>query len=246
MVATSHSARTRAHSAAQSSNQKRSDRASGKLAQLASEAFSAGLPKRSQPLRRSTLQAGSDVEDEDPWCVMARKMACCACCRANLVAERTRMSAHGNELNHWESMISSSWRNASLSNSRSSSSGACVELASCGTWMGKTTSAPAAGLSTLFRRRMRVSLAWLSVETLGTSSWSRPMPPRFALGVYVRSLLVTVTHCCKGGSAWRDLLSAHRTWGTFALHRRVAMSWVLARGVAGAESMSTSSARLIR
>ena len=42
---------------------KKSSRASRKLAQLASEAFSAGRPKRSQLLRSSTFQAGSDMGD---------------------------------------------------------------------------------------------------------------------------------------------------------------------------------------
>ena len=27
---------------------------------------------------------GSDVDEAGPWCRMARKMACCACCRASL------------------------------------------------------------------------------------------------------------------------------------------------------------------
>ena len=114
---TSHSARTRAHSAGQCSDQNRSNRASRKLAQLASEAFSAGRPKRSQLLRSSTFQASSEVGDEGSLCIMARMMACCACCRANLslvsgwtyvVPRRYLVSVHEIVLNYWKSMIASS------------------------------------------------------------------------------------------------------------------------------------------
>ena len=107
---------------------------------MASDAFSAGLPKKSQLLRRRTFHAGSELGEEGPWCIMARKMACCACCRASLsrdgrwtkvVPRKSLISVHGIVLNHWKSMIASSWRSASsLSNSRSSSSGASVELSS--------------------------------------------------------------------------------------------------------------------
>ena len=55
-----------------------------KLAQLASDAFSASRPRRSQLLRRRTFHAGSDVGEEGPWCRMVRQKACCACCRANM------------------------------------------------------------------------------------------------------------------------------------------------------------------
>ena len=64
--ATSHSARTNAQSAGSSSDWKKSSRASRRLAQLASDAFSAGRPKRSQLLRRRTFRAGSDVEEQGP------------------------------------------------------------------------------------------------------------------------------------------------------------------------------------
>ena len=62
--ATSHSARTQAQSAGQSSDQKRSSRASKKLAQSAPDAFSAGRPRGSQLLRRRIFHTGSDVGEE--------------------------------------------------------------------------------------------------------------------------------------------------------------------------------------
>ena len=76
------------HSAGQSSVQKRQKRVSKKLAQLASDEFSAGLPKRSQVLRRRTFRACSELGEDGPCCSMARRMVCCASCKAN----RTRMA----------------------------------------------------------------------------------------------------------------------------------------------------------
>ena len=82
--ATSHSALTMAQSAGHSSVQKSSRRVSRKPAQLASDAFSAGLPKKNQLLRRRTFHAGTDVGEQGPWCMMTRTIACCACSKANL------------------------------------------------------------------------------------------------------------------------------------------------------------------
>ena len=98
-------------------------------------------------------------------------------------------------------MISSSWRNASsLSNNRSSSSGASVELSSCGSWTERTTSAAAAAFSMLSRRRMTVSLASLS-----RGPW---VPARGHVRCRplctgdVRRLVVChgLAHCCQRGS----------------------------------------------
>ena len=73
--ATSHSAQTMDQTAGQSLDQKKSSRASKKLAQLASDAFSASRPRRSQLLRRRTFHAGSDVGKKARgagWCVKRR------------------------------------------------------------------------------------------------------------------------------------------------------------------------------
>ena len=62
--ATSHSARTTAQGAGQSSAPKRSSLASKQCAQLLSEAFTAGRPRRSQPLSTSAFQADSGANEE--------------------------------------------------------------------------------------------------------------------------------------------------------------------------------------
>ena len=70
------------------------------------------------------------MEDEGPLYIMARSMVCRACCKANLslvegwtyvVPRRSLIPSHEIVLNHWKSMIASSWRRASsLSNTVSS------------------------------------------------------------------------------------------------------------------------------
>ena len=82
--ATSRSARTMTQKAGQSSAQKRSSLASRKCAQLLSEALTAGRPRRSQLLSTRAFHAGSDASNEGPCYVMARRLACCACCSENL------------------------------------------------------------------------------------------------------------------------------------------------------------------
>ena len=74
--AISHSARTMAQSADQSSAKKSSNRASRKSAQLFSDALTAGRPRKSQLLRTSAFQADSDANEEGLLRMMARRMAC--------------------------------------------------------------------------------------------------------------------------------------------------------------------------
>ena len=189
-----HATRTSAHSAGQSSDQKKSSRVSRKLAQLASEAFSAGRPKRSQLLRSSTFQAGSDVGDEGPLCMMARRMACCACCRANLnlvggwtyvVPRRSLISVHEIVLNDYRHGEGPSPCQTTCLRPQ----GVSVELSSCGSWMVRTTSTSATALVSKTNdgfSRFSVCGGLRYQLVVGLEA------PCYALGVYVGSLRASV------------------------------------------------------
>ena len=129
--ATSHSARTMAQRADQSSAQKSSNRASRNWAQLLSEVLTAGRPRRSQLLNTRAFQADSEAREVGLLWMMARRMACWACCNGNLnlvggwtyvVPRKSMMLSHVTCSNHYNSMISSSMRRASCRPNKSRSS----------------------------------------------------------------------------------------------------------------------------
>ena len=83
--------------------------------------------------------------------------------------------------------------------------------------MGRTTSAAAAALSTLSRRRMTESLASVSLGVLGNNSWSQPDATHDALGVHVGSLCAAVGPLLKAWFTSREQVAAHCASGALAL-----------------------------
>ena len=92
--ATSHSARTMDHKAGQSSDQKRSSRGFQEMRAVALIEALVGRPRRSPLLSTRTFQAGSEAGEEGPWCMVARKMVCWGCWRANVKRTQTQTHRH--------------------------------------------------------------------------------------------------------------------------------------------------------